>query len=415
MRASTTTKLPLATFARIMGMDPLHFAGIEWVARGTGACKQPLFQYEWQDNDRSGREEIARAIRQAEDDIERFVGYRLLPSWEAAELHTIVGPGDPDLISIDSMTRRGFHQAVTTDWKRVVSGGVRATTAISALSAIAWSDPDGDGYKELGTVSAAYSGTDACEIRLYYPTHGGDPAWEIRPLQSVTISGGVVTVTFRRELAVLESIQERLLDPVAAVATTDADFLANAALYREYNDPQTQVTYLWEPTGDNCGCVGGCIQCAFGTQTGCMNPRNARLGVMFYQPGTWNAVTGVFDSALWAVGRQPDQARLYYLAGLQDQRKTCPRRDLDDDWARTVAIYAASILDRNPCSCSDDVFQQWRDDLGFIDGAAELAHYDLSPSDLDCPFGTRRGAIYAWKRILRRPDARVATQAVAVT
>ena len=82
-RSETQTKLSLDQFARYMGINLLHFNQVQVPSLiRTDGCNSVIFQHEWQDSDAIGREAIARAIAEAEADIEQYAGYRLLPSWE---------------------------------------------------------------------------------------------------------------------------------------------------------------------------------------------------------------------------------------------------------------------------------------------------------------------------------------------
>jgi len=126
---------------------------------------------------------------------------------------------------------------------------------------------------------------------------------------------------------------------------------------------------------------------------------NPKLSMLVYKPAEWDATSQAFNSLEYAISRQPDTVRLYYLAGLRDKSLTCYSREMPRWWERIVARYAASLLDRPVCGCIEHRVTEWQRDLAFSSGAEELASYSLSSGDLDCPLGTRRGALQAWKRI----------------
>ena len=400
--AETRSKLSLDRWARIMGISPLHFNGIQ--TREPGVCAAIWFQYEWQTADRVSREEVARAIAEAEQQIERHVGYRLLPSWEREE-HQLTARGPaPEYIRVIPSEIRGFPQAVKANWGHVLSGGVRAQTLLEAGAAVVYTDGDGDGYDETATVTATVpAGTLPCEVRPFYPGESNQQ-YEIRPA-AVSVAGVTATIVFRREQAVLKALIEREMIPTsdsqlrAVDGMVDANFLDEVDVYRVFNDPQTQATFLWEPFAScDCETAGGCTECQFSTQTGCLIEREKRLGWVGYRPATWNATTAVFDGAEWAVERQPEMARLYYYAGWQDLTQTCPRVQMDPGWERTVAYFAAALLDRPICECNNvhAWLDHWRRDLA-IPGKDEGLR--ISDADLRCPFGTRRGAVNAWHRL----------------
>ncbi len=407
MYASTITKLPLATWARLLGVNPLHFAQVSFTPANAkfpeGNCNRVLAQHEWQDADAVSREEVARAIAQAEDMIERELGFRLLPSWEVDEWRETMRYFRPELDNLSLTDLRGAAQAVKARWGHLVTVGQRASVLLAAGSAITWSDvvAVGDGYDETGTVTVAglASTVAACHVHIYYPGKAGDPAFEIRPI-NVSIAGGVATITFRRELTVLEDLTEAF-EPLAADGVDDANFLDEVDVYHVYNDPSAPAFLLWENRPGTCGCGDdGCPSCDYTIQTACLNIRgDPAHGWLSFVPATYDAVAAAWNQQEASVGRIPDIVRLSYQAGLRDRRVACPSRDMDVQWALIVARYAASILDRPPCACARETWERWRVDLAFRGGAEELATYELTASDLASPFGTNRGAIEAWRAV----------------
>ncbi len=411
-RSEIRPKLPLDTWAQIMGLNPLHFNGVFIADNPPAVCEQPWLQFAWQTADRVGREELSRAIAQAEADIEKHLNYRLIPTWEEDEWHQTIRPVRNELFNLTSTDIRAFAQAVKADWGHMVTGGVRANTLIAAASAVTYSDPDNDTYDELATVTATVTaGQDPCEIRIYFPVTnpmvrtGGEDQWEIRPIE-VTIVGTTATILFRREQAVLPEFQLDIVPPEddshlrGVEGNEDANFLATVDVYRVSNDPQTQVTMMWEGLGIGCNsCNGtGCNQCEYSTQNGCFTARgDIKQSLIGYRPALWNSTTLVFDAAALAVARQPDIVRLWYYAGLREKGLSCPRNVMAGEWARTVAYYAASLLDRQVCACENVHVnvEYWQEDRA-IRGTQGL---NTPTKILDNPFGTRRGAIYAWEQV----------------
>lgn len=407
LRASTPTKLSLARWAQLMGIHPLHFAGIR-IDDGVAhvACGEPWRQYAWQQPDRTSREDVAEAINAAESELEEWLGFRLMPTWERDEWVNSRTPGDPSALMFPGGDIRGFGFAREARWKLWIAPGIRGSSLIAAGAAITWSDADADGYKETGTVSVA-TAVDACEVQAFYPGMGPTATWQIRPAK-VTTAGGTATITFRRELVPKAGFSEYVLEPTHPYADglADGDFLATVDVWRIYNDPRTQGSFLWEPTGD-CGCnANGCPNCAYATQDGCFIARNARLSLVVGTPATWNADTNAFDAARWGLGRGPDITRLYYLAGAINNEATCPRTSMPTRWEQIVAELAASKLSRAPCECSAGRWDYLTQDLAFASGDDDISTYRTSAADLASPFGTRRGAVQAW-RWVSKMDIRV--------
>lgn len=405
-RAETKTKLPLDRWAALLGINPLHFNGV--YVRSPTVCQQPWLQFPYQAADRVGREEVAIAIAQAEAAIERHLRYRLLPTWEVDEWQPTVRPIRAELHNLSVTDLRGYSQTVQAKWGHFITGGIKGTPALlEADAAIAWSDVDGDDYEETGTVEVTVdAGQPACEVRVFFPVSNAmvltaaEDQWEIRPV-SVSVSGTTATIRFRREQAVLPERQLDLVPPAdddhlrGVDGSVDGNFLAEVDVYVIANDPQTQATFLWESFASEDENPGD-----YTAQTGYLMPRgDRRLSQVGYRPATWNATTSAFVAAEWSVQRQPDIVRLYYAAGLRNNDLACPMTTMDPDWERVVAHFAAALLDRPICECNNvhSYMQHWQRDLAI---AGEDESISISAADLSSQFGTRRGAIAAWRRVI---------------
>ena len=346
-------------------------------------------------------------MRDAELAIAEQAGFLLVPDWIEDERKRTVRPARPEVYNYGSYNVRGQMKSVETRWGHVISGGVRAHERMASEAGITTSDIDGDGYEETCHVSIAAqteSGidvTDPNEIRVYYAGAGGDWRWEIRPITAL-IAGGVCDIFFNRWEVVDWPEQERL-DAADAGNALDGDlaatYVAVVDVYREYNDPQTQVSFLWEnePT-----CSTEATAASFTTQSGALFVRDPRLGIVGYVPGDWDSDAESFTRTCWSVCKEPDQVRLYYYSGWRDkdERTKRPYIDMDTYWEKAVIYYSLCLLDRETCDCTnaERFIRYWRTDLSRQ--GADVAH-QTTEKDLDNPFGPCRGAIYAWKRILQ--------------
>ena len=416
-RAETRTKLPLDRWAKIIGLNPLHFNGVYDPERPTTPCEQPWMQFPFQAADRVGREEVAQAIADAEADIERYLGYRLLPDWEVDEWHRGERPWRPELFNLTSTGVRGFAQTVQADWGYLIAGGVRDGAALELDAEVNYSDVDGDGYDEVAAVGTlgvvtVPAGTDPCEIQVFVPvtnvmvpaSEGGAGKWQIRPI-NVSITGTDATITLRREQCVLPQLQLDLVPPAddshqrGVDGSVAGNFLETVDVYRVFNDPKKQVAFLWEDLGLGCACDDGCAACEYGTQTGCLTLRSEpRLSVVAYRPADWNDATLQFDATSLAVGREPDLVRLHYRAGWREKRLDCSYKEMDPAWEQTVAHYAAAKLDRPICECNNvgAWVRHWQHDLAT---AGQNEFVKFLDKQLNNPFGTQRGAIAAWQKV----------------
>lgn len=406
-RASSRTLLPLDTFAKIMGMHPLHFNGVQvdTIAPAT-TCGSPIMQYAWQATDAISREDIAIAIADAEARIAQYTRFKLLPTFEADERHPWPRGATPEAFGGWSYGARGQGAAVKTNYGHLVSGGIEGVLALALNAPVVYTDTDGDGFSETATIAVSLptSVTDPNEIAVFYPGESADREWEIRPLV-VSVSGGVATIRARREQFVnpgfLESYGVRSVDGL-----DPASFLATVDVYRMYHDPSQQVQFLWEgPSAGMCGCSqGGCQTCFLSAQFGCTLVRDYRTGLISASPAVWNSATYGYEGAGLAIGRAPDRVRLWYRAGYRDATTRRPMVEMDPRWQRAVAYYAASMLARPMCQCENvsALVSHLQVDLSksvASQGAGE--NYRTSNEMLDNPFGTTRGAVEAWK-VFRR-------------
>ena len=398
-RSDTITWLSLDEWAQIMGINPLHFNGLSSTLFNNNVCGDIWFQYSWQHSDRIGLDDVALAIKEAEDEISREVGYNLIPDWTVEERKPYTRPLVPGTYNLSGTNPRGLFKSVELRKGHVISGGVRAKTAIELGSAVVRSDPNGDGYSELCTVTVATTVTDENEIHAYYVGKSGADKWEIRPID-VVISGGVATITFK-SWQIVDGSDLDTFNATAKDGDAVGSYDTTIDVYRVYNDPATQVQFMWE-NNPFANCCTTCSACTLGTQAGCFHMRNPRLGMVVPAPASWSSSSEAFTTASWTNCREPDQIRFWYYSGYQD--KSIDRYDvrMSPYWKTAVAYFAASKLDRPVCGCSNvqQFIDRWRTDVmanKFSDGTG--MSINVTPEQLTNSLGSTFGAIYAWKRI----------------
>jgi hypothetical protein len=422
-RAETITKLSLDEWARYIGVHPLHFNGVKQPSEDPGRspiCNRPWFQYPWQDVDKIGREDIATAIAEAEAQVEEMLGYHLMPTWDYDEWRPTARYNRPELVVLNTEDVRGYARIITLNNAYFISGGIEATTLLG-VSAVVYTDTDADNYKETATVTLGptASVSDPSEIEIHLPSTAMQGLYDeknrIRPITVHKVDNGngtyTFTITCRREQLVLTKFLEQLPPLTAVDGGDDANFAATVDVWRHYNDPSTQATMLWENTQVCATCSGtGCPSCVYASQTACLIARgDPKMSVVAYTPVTWDAATSSFLSASMPVGRDADVIRAFYRSGWANLRASMSTRYadkysnqvMDPHWARVIAQFAAAKLDRPVCDCGYAAAQlaMWNADLAYAGGAEQLSLYNLSQVDLDNPFGTKRGAVMAWKAI----------------
>jgi hypothetical protein len=384
--ASTRTLLPLDTFARILGINPLHFNGVHLDSSDVpNVCESPLVQYAYQDSDRVGREEIAQAIQDAESQITDLLGFSPLADYFSSYHHY-----------------SGYYPGYNTPVLRLPRGyfieaGSRVKISLHAAAPVVYTDVDPDNPDELETgtyyetatiIANVPAGTNSDEIAVFYSGQNGDDAYEIRPLTNVVIvnnNEAHITVP-RAQLVNLDRFMGLNFFPVNGV--DDADFLTDVDVYRVYTDPSGQVNYDYA--------VRCCDTLSLCQSSGRLFLRDARLSMVYTQPATWDATLGEFACASWCSCGFPAGAQISYRAGLVGREALV--------WQRAIAYYALSLLDRPLCSCESlkAMMAHWSNDLAMnesVDGNSRTQ--TLAPGLLNNPLGTTRAAIYVWRLIQR--------------
>lgn len=394
-RSDIKTWLSLDEFAAIIGLDPINFNGLHSpTLQKNTQCGDVFFQYSWQHSDRIGRDDIAMAIQAAEREMSQEAGYNLLPDWTLEERLEYPRPAFPESYNIYGVNPRWMLKSVETSKGHIISGGMRAKSVIQIAGAVVRSDADGDGYAETATVIVPITITDTNEVHVYYTGKGGEDGWEIRPIK-VSISGGFATITFKSWQIPLGTQMDQF-----DIKPMDADDVASyetmVDVYRVYNDPATQVQFMWEGSPN---CCGTCNACQFSTQAGCFHSRDARLGIVVPSVASWDESSQEFVATSFSACREPDQVRLWYYSGYRDQSVARPYVELSPYWKYAIAYFAASKFERAICGCSNvnQFIEHWRRNAAYTSQAE--GGITMTAEQASNRLGTTVGALYAWKRI----------------
>ena len=161
----------LPEYARIVQYSECEFFGVNFDTNPTDLC--PTIWTKPQ------RDMVTRYLKEAQEEIEQQVKYFLRARWlDAGEVHNWKFP-------------------MKTTWGKIIAGGIKGTTAISAGAAVNHAaDP-----AIVGPIVTAV--TDENEIHVFHP--GTDV--EIHP-SAISISGGSVTITIPRCRMVTEAVSD---------------------------------------------------------------------------------------------------------------------------------------------------------------------------------------------------------------
>lgn len=419
------TALSLEEWRQVFGWHPYHFWGMadNDILAVTAQCDEVVYGYAWQDNQIIGRFEITEAIARAEQKLADYLHYRPGPIYTEAAV-TWPAAGDPRMIrgSVDAQGRwlsvdlpEGEIRAIGTELRTLIGN-----TAVSLI------DADGDNINDRFSATIATTVTDVTEIACYFIAAdrlNGDEVSEryrIRPLD-VQISAGTATIRGPAWLLTRpinsEGFRMAPKDPASAgVLATSIAVYQRTTNASSTAVATSQAVITWETRPCHgwwccCGCqspspFGGSPYDPAATAQAVARAgiRNARLGTVFAADAAYDATTGIWSALDWAVCTQPDTVTVRYLAG-----KALVNFRMDPTLTQVVAHLAAAEMERPICSCevANRAIDHWQLDLAYAGPGKEV--YQVSQTDLDNPFGTRRGHVEAWRYVTRQQRLRGTT------
>ena len=426
-----TPLLALENFRRILGYNPFHFFGLQSTganqAHITSECNATVYQYAWQNANAAGRAEVLAAIQSAEDRLFDYLYYRAAPHYvvETRPWPRYQSGQHSRWSPIDAL---GRWVGIATGEKYIQAVGVETRAVIGLAQAVVYSDRDGDGLNELATITIATTVTDPDQIEVFFNTTDrydgttipltGAPdviedalRWRIQPV-AVRIASGIATITGPAWVFVRPLLYESgtPLDPATA-----ANFASTVDIYRRYTNPDgittdtAQATLIWETTpcggGWWCGCDDGA---SYTPPNSSADPaavayaiaragiRDSVNGEIAPGPAVYNTTAALFAETRFATGFEPDRIVLRYRAGLPLASGQMQRQ-----WQTIVARMAmAEMPERlSACDVANKELHRWQFDLARSAGANDEAYGAVSTRDLENPFGTRRGHVFAWRAI----------------
>ena len=425
--------LPLDLFREQLHYNPWHFWGFASAkAPVTSACNTVVKQYAWQTANAAGRFEIAQAIESAESKLRDYLNYAIAPHY-ANEIIDYPPCYDRQLWAqwpLDASgrwkpvhVREGYVQLCGMETLSLLETASLATDAdgdpvfpftgtLPDPPYLVYLDADGDGLAETFEVGIETTVTDPAQLAVYFAAadrldyQAAGDRWRIQPVQ-IAIADGVATLRGRAWLlgkpVWYESYAATDLDPGAV-----ASFVASLEIYQRTCDPTgttidtAQGKFIW----DALPYPSWYLQYGSNSTDPASNAYAvARVGVTdgpngIVVPGAtlYDATTGQWYMTLppWSAAgqyRPPDRVQIRYRAGYP----------LDADglmagkFRVVVARFAMAELDNRIAACDEAQRElyRWQRDRSNIADKTEM--YRISDEDLNNPFGTRAGAIYAWK------------------
>lgn len=391
-RADTITLIPLDRAAAHLGIDPWHFNSIEVSTHPfRSSCSDDWYQYSWQSSGKLSREDLAFALRDAERKVVEHLNWTPIATYQESEVPF------PDYYKTEAFSyynSRGYQKTLATPMKHLIEMGRKATALIDTPETT-FSDIDGDGIDDTVTITFATTVTEEQELHVYYPDKNGRDEWEIRPLTSISISGGVATITFPKWLIPLEDLINAPPDPddphIIINGDVNTNFLEEVDVYRVYTDVSQQITFYAEPES-----VCGAAICTDSTYTGCGTIKNARLGHVRANRADWDEDDETYTSKSFTF--IPRKAIIYYRAGYVDNSLEYPYLQMDRGLERMIVYFALSLLDLELCGC-DNTRNIWHFMTQDLAANTEDISFNMPWDIYNNPLGTSRAAITLWKHI----------------
>lgn len=392
----TGTLLPLDELRRIMGFNPWHFHQMEnAIVPARDSCSPVLFNYAWQSADRVGRNDIIEAIRSAEAKWTKEAGFSPAPEFRY-DLAAFPAFYDPKQ-SIGGFDASGGWPGIRLASGRIVSLGVE-NLAYVAEGPITFVDRDGDGINETFSMSFATTETNPRNLAVYFvpADRFGDVAlarqWQVRPV-IVQISAGVATVTGSAWNVIKPLVLEKY-DPIALDPSTTGNFVSRLQVWTRSVYTGNQGRLYWE-TSPGAVCIDNSDPSGYQYTDARYTIRDARIGYVAGGSVAYNTTDAAWAASAWPLNYPPTHAGVNYYGGFP----AAANGEMADEMKQIIARFAVAELARPVCGCHDEnkAFNHWQIDLSKVSGGADEL-FQVSQQDLDnCPWGTRRGQVFAYK------------------
>lgn len=330
----------LAKYAQLTQQECAFFGVLDPLEPVDDACSPILTLPE--------REQIARYLGEAQDEIEQVIGYPLAPRWFTDELP--------------------YAFTVHAKRKKIIEPGIMATEDVALGQAIVFAiDP-----AVIGPLATTVM--DADEIHIYHP--GTDI--EIDP-SSIEITAGLLTIEIPRcRLVNAASVDnpQAGLDYADVPPSATSPFEDEVDIKRVYNDPYTQGMMVWpHQFSESCAC--GCMVCGEYTHEACLYVRNGETGALDILYA--HLVGSVWTHSCTCICILPQLVRVNYYAGLIPLTKQ----------AEDAIIHLAHAkMPRPSCGCGI-LRDKW--------DADRVVPENMTAEQAGNPFGQSAGAFTAWK------------------
>ena len=430
---SSQTLLPDETFRQVINWQPYFYRQLATKEMPiTSSCNPLVREYQWQGNVQAGRSDIRSAIATAEQRLCEMLNFDVGMRYR----QEAIDPGYLKRISGPQQTYYsggggwwgGYGYGLYPGWWR--SGPALVQLSVGKLQKIATVsytqladstalnryDTDGDQLDDTFVATFADTTSDPAMLivafkaadQVFSTTYQYQTAlsqepldWQIRPVKITRLNANTIQAVGPSWLLVKPAKYEGYyvgglnepslagIDSSGAIALKDAaNFVTGLTLWTKVYTNADTIEYVVRADGQ-----------AYSTQIpvtwvdGDLGQIQINLSGVCYPfaaPSCWTAGVTEEIRVNYEAGATPQ-----YLRGI----------GFTTDWSQVITRYALAELQKPICAC-DTLNQQlfyWQADLALV-GRGESNNTEMfrvANDVLDCPLGTRRGAVDAWRAISR--------------
>lgn len=391
------TLLHLEQFREDIGYHPYHFWQQANLAANTlSGCNSLVKEYAWLQTDSAGRADLRRAIEFSEQTLADWLHYFPAPNYVEEEIYlgclqhdqryAYVSPWRP----LELRLRYGYVSKIGTGAWVIRDNGTHN---------FAYSDANGDSVKDLAKITfnlSDFTYSNLNDLRLAAhpdfilsnaPYSAGD--WLLPPAPPIQdkVTPSIYYFQIPSWAAIRPSKYEGLqnfngFDPgsssIDVKGALDPNLAANFQTYPNivefvYSNPN-KVTLVYDQEGTETSVTLG-------------------ASISDKQNGFIKVTPPVECGNVWPCTCQaaPNSRRIKvnYLSGQEIK-----------NWHLIITRLALAEKQRRICACDAANKEVWRWSTDMArDGGITEAQFKLSTEDLENPFGTNAGQIYAWKQV----------------
>lgn len=357
------------------------------------ACDDAWFEYIYL-NGKVARDEVSRAIKQAEEEFARTFGYYPGPV-QITETHKYAEFYDPTKPLAGGMWNiKHEPKCFEAEWTKIQALGTFEWTFLNYYSGTL-EDLNGDGVKETMVVAGVVTpiGTLLNQIEVYFRDndfpYGGEednttpePQWRIYPIEGTVTNAdnGNDTMTWQIRFWAWEAVDPNLQlseAPLELVANVVENFVTSFRFFTKTVDTTNQGVLIYDEWED----------CSRSRVDDCFILKERDM--ICPKPASMTTCTNSFPSAF----------EVNYIAGCDLQKNG----KLDFTCGMIVTMLSAARLACEPCGCGCDgrmplhwYSEMYKEQMNESNNKAVWILGDPA-HDRQNPFGPRNGEVMAWR------------------